>query len=301
MHASEELEFPKLKKAAPDSMPTDWYVAEEKLDGESIIIWGGHAYGRRVSTVTHKRENKWEQMPPWVQKQYGDPTLKVHGELHVEGGTSSDVKKALVEGRETNWAGDLCKRLRFTAYRVVDSTCKSASWHRIYLTNRGFRTPRVLLRPSMGPLFLAAGIMEYAPNDFTFNELMKVARDNRIEGFVLKESKGLWWKLKVTWTYDCVVTGTKDGTGMNYGDVGALIVSMFGFDGEPVEVASVGGMTENERLWMTQNRKTLIGRVCEVEANGVCTQGRLHHPRFIRWREDKNPTDCTLDQIGERQ
>jgi len=76
------------------------------------------------------------------------------------------------------------------------------------------------------------------------------------------------------------------------------MVGVFGGDkDEPIEVASVGGMTEVERKWMSDNREKLRGMVCEVEANGVASQGRLHHPRFIRWREDKNAHDCTIDQL----
>jgi hypothetical protein len=298
----DELLFPKLKKA-DDKMPKQHYVAEEKLDGESMIIWRDNAYGRRISDVTGHRENKWDDMPPWVK----DVACvdAIHGELHVENGTSSDVKSALVNGRETDWTGELCRRLRFTAYRMVGREL-TVHGHRDELMHRNILVPRTLTRD----LKLEEHVHgKSLPPDTTFAALLEAAKFARLEGFVLKEldTKELrWWKLKVSHTYDCIVMGTKDGTGMFYGDVGALRVGMIApYQEDPshhvVEVASVSGMTEVERKWMTEHRDELIGRVCEVEANGVCSKGRLHHPRFIRWREDKNPTECTVDQLESKR
>ncbi len=297
------LAFPKLKRAG-DRMPRTTFMAEEKLDGESLMLIEGGAFGRRISEVTGHRENKWGAMPPWVQRLALLNTM-VHGELHVLDGTSSDVKTALVEGRETGWTGDLCRRLRFTAHTCY-RTPGSSDQHLAFLKSRGFDVPRVLVLDSyedghwaMASAWRVARVP--ALRDVPFEHLLDIARRERLEGFVLKElgpDRGGWWKLKVTWTYDCVVVGTKDGAGQFYGDVGALIVGVFGLDKDhPIEVASVSGMTEVERKWMTEHRDELVGRVCEVEANGVASQGRLHHPRFVRWRDDKSAHECTIDQL----
>jgi len=56
------LEFPKAKKYNPEKIG-EWILIEEKLDGERLALWKGHAYGRHISSVTFRRENKWESMP----------------------------------------------------------------------------------------------------------------------------------------------------------------------------------------------------------------------------------------------
>ena len=330
----DELIFPKLKKATAESMPKVSFIVQEKLDGESLMLARHHAYGRRISEVSGRRENKWSILPPWIQRLPFDTDTIVHGELHVIGGTSSDVKTALVEGRETDWSGELCNRLRFTAHTIYGWPAFDALDFSRFLIGKGHCVPRMvyvreddtLAMSTSKSCFCSAHSSEHEaietvcdqmPHNFhqnsnhqacifetegaPYERLLALARDADIEGFVLKEfntGNQRWWKLKVTWTYDVVVLGWKPGQGMHYGDVGALMVGVFGGDkDEPIEVASVGGMTEVERKWMSDNREKLRGMVCEVEANGVASQGRLHHPRFIRWREDKNAHDCTIDQL----
>ena len=46
---------------------------------------------------------------------------------------------------------------------------------------------------------------------------------------------------------------------------------------------------------MTENQKELIGSVLEVKANELFKDtGKLRHPRFLRFRTDKSPLECTL-------
>ena len=310
-----EYVFRKLKRAGK-RMPKELFVCEEKLDGESYMLMQGAAYGRGISTVTHRRENKWEGLPPWIKDQ-AQPDLLVHGELHVEGGTSSDVKSALCEGRDSGWDSDLAKRLRFTAHNIVHSNA-GVLVQRDKLRSLGFEVPRALriMSAKEGTWKLTSHWNNTTTPVLdtgmaTTEQLIEIAKQEGIEGWVLKElgSSGKWWKLKVTWDYDCVVMGTKDGKGQFYGDVGALKVGMF--EDTPstgntscrqlVEVARCSGMTEEERAWMTQHRNELVGKVCVVTANGVCSLGRLHHPRFVRWRDDKPAHECTIDQLEEKR
>ena len=109
-----------------------------------------------------------------------------------------------------------------------------------------------------------------------------------VEGWVLKDCDK-WYKVKPTPTVDCVVTGIVDGAGKYSGQVGALRVSV-----EGQEIARVSGMTDAARAEMGQHT---LGRVCEVAYQYVGSQGRLRHPRFIRWRDDKRQEECTHDQL----
>jgi hypothetical protein len=268
-----------------------------------MIIWRGHAYGRRVSSVTGTRENKWGQLPPWVQGQAKN--VAVHGELHVMGMTASAVKTALKSGRENGWNDDLSNRLRFTAFRVVYDTKKYHAFnHHCQLREWGFHTPMMLPRP------YTRLIMSWDPGIVPIDYLDRKARDHKFEGWVIKEQTKegediSWWKYKCESTVDLFVTGWKEGDGKYLGLVGALICSAvrLNSDGsrETVEVASVSGMTDEERENITEmnDKGELIGQVVEVKFQCVASKGRLRHPRFLRFRDDKLAQECSMSQIDD--
>lgn len=63
--------------------------------------------------------------------------------------------------------------------------------------------------------------------------------------------------------------------------------------GRHLVVGECSGMNEETREYMTKNRDSLIHTVIEVEANEILKTGKLRHPRFIRFREDKEAERCT--------
>lgn len=61
-----------------------------------------------------------------------------------------------------------------------------------------------------------------------------------------------------------------------------------------LEVGECSGFDEETREYMTDHQKELIGSVIEVKANEIFRDtGKLRHPRFLRFREDKSPLECT--------
>jgi ATP-dependent DNA ligase len=135
---------------------------------------------------------------------------------------------------------------------------------------------------------------EYLSDETLTREyLLQEAQRRRIEGWVLKQEHYVgWYKLKVERTLDAPVTGFKDGDGKYLGLVGALHVSLEGH-----EIACVGGMDDETRLEIDE--KADLGRVVEVAYQYVGDKGRLRHPRFVRWRDDKPAVECKLDQDAE--
>jgi len=130
---------------------------------------------------------------------------------------------------------------------------------------------------------------------------------------------GSWLKIKKIRTCDCVIFGYTKGAGARKTTFGALILGLYGKDGNPVFVGKVGTGFSNEML------KNLLEKfeklttdaapfevdiaeqvtwikasfVCEVGYQVVTQDGRLRMPRYLRLRSDKHPKDCTTDQLGE--
>lgn len=61
-------------------------------------------------------------------------------------------------------------------------------------------------------------------------------------------------------------------------------------------VGDCGGFTDDEREYMTEHQEELIGTAIEVKANELFKDtGKMRHPRFLRFRDDKNVEECTWE------
>lgn len=206
------------------------------------------------------------------------PITRVLGELYVPGESRSQVKSALAHDSS---------RLRFAGFAIatapVDLELRDVN---DTLTLWGIETIQYRVHSAVSRPDLLIGEYTYTDPSRLLDETPEGH-----EGWVLKNGNMLdWHKLKVERTIDLVVTGTKDGRGKYLGLVGALRVST----SEGYEVARVGGMSDEERVAMTEEDPT--GRVCEVRYQYVGDRGRLQHPRFLHWRDDKTPDECPASQ-----
>ena len=62
-----------------------------------------------------------------------------------------------------------------------------------------------------------------------------------------------------------------------------------------LEVGECSGFDEETRQYITEHKVELRGTVLEVKANEIFKDtGKLRHPRFLRFRTDKSPLECTL-------
>lgn len=60
-----------------------------------------------------------------------------------------------------------------------------------------------------------------------------------------------------------------------------------------LEVGDCSGISEELRAYMTKHQDELIGQVIEVKGHEVMTKtGKIRHPRFVRFREDKGAYQC---------
>lgn len=60
-----------------------------------------------------------------------------------------------------------------------------------------------------------------------------------------------------------------------------------------IVVGECEGIDDEMRLEISKNRKKYLMKVFEVEGNEIFEDtGKIRHPRFYRWREDKEPIQC---------
>jgi DNA ligase D-like protein (predicted ligase)/DNA ligase D-like protein (predicted 3'-phosphoesterase) len=128
---------------------------------------------------------------------------------------------------------------------------------------------------------------------------------------------GNWLKIKKLHSCDCVIFGYTKGTGTRAKTFGALLLGLYNSEGKLVYVGEVGtGFSTNTLRTLTEAFKTLEADsapftvdttdevtwlkpklVGEIGYQVVTRDVRLRMPRFLGLREDKQPSECTLDQI----
>jgi len=276
-------EFPACQTYARDNLPPDTkLIGESKLDGHRLMVikddTGAHGYGRCISSVTKT------YMPINIELSYLTrhwPTWSAaDGELFVRGQSSAYVATAIAAGENLEWQG-------FAVPFWAGEDLRKMS----YMNNRGFG-----IRHGIDFVPIQA-IFDSPP---TRAEIMEITRSRKppLEGLVLKRPEcgyGIgWYKAKEVREVDCVVTGFTEGRGKYFGFIGAIRCSVY--DGNRlIEICKAGGMTDEMRVAIDE--KNDLGRVVEIKYQQVDVRGRLRHPRFSRWRDDKNARECTMAQL----
>lgn len=136
------------------------------------------------------------------------------------------------------------------------------------------------LRPDHLDSRLVIGWVSNPSAELILHHLQRVLSEG-LEGLVLRDSSGSrWLRVKPSETHDVRITGYLEGRGKHLGRCGALLTPM----------GKVGtGLTDalREELAALHAKGELIGRMIEVEAMEITATGKFRHPRFIRFRPDK--------------
>ena len=147
----------------------------------------------------------------------------------------------------------------------------------------------------------------YPLNTFPIEEWSEIWQDyveeRGYEGLVFKNSSSLyndknaWCRMKAVVEMDYVCHGFRPADkGTRYeGQVGAVIGTL----SDKEIYVTCGGLTDTQRKLFTEKPESQIGKVFTAKGNGWYPSGRIRHPMFKMWRYDKNPEDCTYDQIPE--
>lgn len=266
--------------------PTTWrnerfIAAELKLDGIRLTIWKDSqgkisAYGRKSYIDLWPQLSRNREILAAMEFVPYDTILD--GELYadvvdsVTGGKSSDVISTLKFDVEN---------IKFAAFAAPRLSSRDLRLARYY----DMRSHVEQIWPWTIPVIFDSGASRETMLDWI--------SANRAEGLVLKASGySVWWKLKPEQTVDAIITGFREGQGRHSGKVGSIVVSVL--DGENlVEIANVSGMDDETRYALSDKD---LNRVIEVRHDGI-DKTRLRFPRFIRFRDDKPASECTIDQL----
>jgi bifunctional non-homologous end joining protein LigD len=132
-----------------------------------------------------------------------------------------------------------------------------------------------------------------------------------------------WLKVKVRFDADVVIVGWTEGEGNRTGSLGSLVMAVY--DDQVLRyVGNVGTGFNRDRLDEAMERLHALEQtgppfrrdelgsrpelrrahwvppalVATVEHRGVTSAGRLRSSSFLGFREDKDPKQCTYDQLG---
>jgi ATP-dependent DNA ligase len=135
-------------------------------------------------------------------------------------------------------------------------------------------------------------------------------------------------KIKQIRTADCVVGGFRYATGARV--IGSLLLGLYGDDGLLHHVGFISGFKASDRRELTKKFEALkkppgftgnapggpsrwstertgewepvVPKVVVEVGYDHFTGGRFRHgTRFLRWRPDKDPNQCTMDQVEHRE
>lgn len=86
------------------------------------------------------------------------------------------------------------------------------------------------------------------------------------------------------------------------GWIGAIIGGVYK-DGKLIEIVNCKGISDKDLEYIKNNKKTLSGTVIEVEFNDFADKDKFtpRHPRMKRFREDKNPEECTWENWIDKE
>jgi len=159
------------------------------------------------------------------------------------------------------------------------------------------------------------GNLQLMPSTENGAELWNVVTTRGLEGVMAKKKESVyvtgrsraWLKIKLEKTVDSVIVGyaTKtreiaslalglyDGATLTYiGQVGT------GFSESLLEKLSKDLVrASNDVALPTNVRPVVPDKVCEVKYLEYTKDGRLRAPVFLRIRDDKSPSECTIDQV----
>jgi hypothetical protein len=283
-------------KQYEDGQP--WRYAHWKRDGhylrievdsrENPVKWS--AFTRRPTAVGYALRDCWKGLLGLLDGLRATPgSWIILAEMYYPGQPASYVKTGLATG-DTGLSVEAFALLKIPKYEILETAAMNLQDVSFLCRHHGipfvpfYEGP---IRDADTPSMMYSAHNELMPND-------------AIEGFVLKTSNlNGWRKWKHTKTIDLICAGYVEGTGKYKGLIGSVQGAVCNSNGERVIIADCSGMTDAQRSFISRHRSEHLDKVFEVEYQLVGSQGRLRHPVFKGWRDDKQPWQCSVSQDPE--
>lgn len=309
------------------------WVMEFKFDGTRYLMHieedGARFTSRRRSIRDGGFVEKGDNFPQFSRPRDVYPFMEgtvLDGELTTENIYCHCYEVTTISGSSSDRAIVLQNEKGFLHYHVFDVLYYKRKDLRVlpYKRRMVVRDRLVSLLKSSKPLYRNSfstidHLLHSVPCVTLEKEKVSLYRDilkRGGEGVIFKHidaqygERTKWVKLKKQNTWDVIITGylnpsteseKVDGTisATRYSDrgwIGSIVIGQWTDDGvELIEYGSVSGMDEQTRAMISRNPEKFIGKVIEIEAQERLASGKFRHPRFIRFREDKNSEDCIYE------
>jgi bifunctional non-homologous end joining protein LigD len=318
MSPSRRLYKPMLAKVAEQPFSDKDWIFEIKWDGFRAIAY----INGDVSVKSRNQKELKQNFPELKQLSHLARNIVVDGEIVVMQKGKPDFQTLLERGQSVS-AREIERQAQRApaAYIVFDILEKDGK----PLTDLPLMKRKQILKESLveGSNVLISDYIEKNGEGY-FNLIL----DKGLEGVVAKKKDslyeeglrtGAWLKIKKLQTCDCIIFGYTLGGGVREKTFGALLLGLYDEQGKPVYVGKVGTGFNQQTLGILMDKfekiKTEVAPfkpeagdvvvwlepklVCEVAYQVVTRDLRLRMARFHRLRDDKSPSECTLDQITE--
>mgnify|MGYP000488299325 CR=1 FL=1 len=283
---------------------------EPKLDGVRMLLMVIPGASEGLTTICFSRNGKTFENFTHIEDQIRDNWLKL-----VRKAATSNLSMGFVLDGEV--IGNSFQELMRQARRKTGVQAEDSVYNVFdILPLEAFREghwntqleKRIRILDDMRPIIDTMPNVELLPHIMVDldtaagkDQLERYAKDNvnaGFEGIMIKEMQAPyickrstdWMKWKPTITVDLEVVGMEEGTGRNFGRLGALICSGID-DGKEITVNVGSGFSDKDRDDYYLNRNIILGRTAEVMCD-IITQNSdgtysLRFPRFVRFRDDK--------------
>ena len=308
---------PMLARLAPAPFTSKDWIFEIKWDGIRAVSY----VNEDLSMKSRNNNELFYNFPEFEELKMLARNVVLDGEIVVLRGGKPDFQKLLERSRTASSRDVEYAARKFPAlYVVFDMLEKDAK----SLVDLPLMERKRLLKESVkeGKHVVLSAFVEKEGESY-YEAALKMG----LEGIMAKKKdskyeigvrSGKWLKIKKLQSCDCVIFGYTEGEGSRKPTFGALILGLYDQD-KPVYVGKVGtGFSQSDLRLLMKTFKELetpektLGDVdvaekvtwlkpklvCEITYQAVTRDGRLRMPRFCGLRIDKDPTECTMDQMG---
>lgn len=284
------------------------FIHEIKWDGYRLLAQVDKGKVALVSRNGRNLNSRFPQLVEWLQQKGLEAVMD--GEVVALTGEGR-VDFSLLQQSHLKKSGvQICYIVFDLLYLLGESICAQPWFER--------RERLEALLPSEGFVLISPLLAGEAP------EALNFAREHQLEGIISKDRRSpylpgkrspLWRKQRITRSTNCVLAGVK----MDRTKVRSMAVALYNPSGELVYIGNVGsGLKSTELDFLEQSIALLATANCpvtnppagttdewiwfrplvvvEVEYLELTSQTRLRHPVFLRFRFDKSPQDCTMEE-----